>query len=169
MEGATMNTERFRVLYAYTDWANEQVLDAAAHLDVAAYTRDFGQSWRSVCGMLTHLLGVDLLWLQRWQGRSPSGLVGESEYPTFDALRPAWESIMSERRVFIGGLSDADLDAEVVYRSTKGVPRAEPLWQTLLHVANHTTDHRGHLTVMLTDLGHPPPPLDFIFYIRDHA
>lgn len=58
----------FLRLYAYNDWANGAVLDAAERLSPADYTRDFGQSWGSVRGILTHVMAADRVWLTRWQG-----------------------------------------------------------------------------------------------------
>lgn len=102
-----MNPDKFRALYAFTDWANDRVLSQAARLS-------------------------------------------EDDY----------------RRAFVEGLDDKSLLRVVEYRTTKGVSHAEPLWQLMLHVANHSTDHRSQVATLLTQLGHPPQALDMIAYFR---
>ena len=42
------------------------------------------------------------------------------------------------------------------------------LWQVLLHVVNHGTDHRAQVLRILHDLGVKTVSQDFIFYVYDH-
>ncbi|NOK62014.1 MAG: hypothetical protein GFH23_1086650n1, partial [Chloroflexi bacterium AL-N1] len=41
------------------------------------------------------------------------------------------------------------------------------LWQVLLHVVNHGTDHRAQLLRLLHDLGVRTTSQDYIFYVYD--
>jgi uncharacterized damage-inducible protein DinB len=43
------------------------------------------------------------------------------------------------------------------------------VWQVLLHVANHGTDHRAQILKLLNDLGIQTIYQDYIFYIFEHA
>ena len=42
------------------------------------------------------------------------------------------------------------------------------VWQVLLHVVNHGTDHRAQLLRLLNDLGVKTESQDYIFYVYDH-
>jgi uncharacterized damage-inducible protein DinB len=42
------------------------------------------------------------------------------------------------------------------------------LWQVLLHIVNHGTDHRAQLLRILHDLGVKTVSQDYIFYVYDH-
>ena len=42
------------------------------------------------------------------------------------------------------------------------------LWQVLLHVANHGTDHRAQLLRLLNDLGVETDYQDYVFYAYGH-
>jgi len=42
------------------------------------------------------------------------------------------------------------------------------VWQVLLRVVNHGTDHRAQLLRNLNDLGIKTESQDYIFYIYDH-
>ena len=42
------------------------------------------------------------------------------------------------------------------------------LWQVLLHVANHGTDHRAQILRLLNDLGVETKYQDYIFYVYEH-
>jgi uncharacterized damage-inducible protein DinB len=53
-------------------------------------------------------------------------------------------------------------------RPLSGEDNVLMLWQVLLHVANHGTDHRAQILRLLNDLGLNTGPQDYIFYIFDH-
>ena len=40
------------------------------------------------------------------------------------------------------------------------------LWQIMLHQANHATQHRSEVAVMLTQFGHSPGDLDVLDYVE---
>jgi uncharacterized damage-inducible protein DinB len=42
------------------------------------------------------------------------------------------------------------------------------VWQVLLHVVNHGTDHRAQILRLLNDLGIKTEYQDYIFYVYDH-
>jgi len=42
------------------------------------------------------------------------------------------------------------------------------LWQVLLHVVNHGTDHRAQLLRLLNDLGVRTTSQDYIFYVYEN-
>jgi uncharacterized damage-inducible protein DinB len=164
-----MELEIIRTLYAYNDWANRQLLGTATLIAAIDYKRDFGQAWGSIHNTFAHLLSVDMLWFSRWKGHSPLAMPNTDEYSSLGLLRSRWESLMDERRTYINTLTSEDLSKKIEYRSTNGTPRSETLWHVMLHVVNHGTDHRSHLALMMTELGHPPPALDLIYYLRDHS
>ena len=89
--------------------------------------------------------------------------------PGVDALRPVWQRVIAERNAYVDSLSEADLYASIDYHNSKGVPYSTPLWGMIAHVVNHGTDHRSHVSIMLTELGHPPQGLDFITFLRERA
>ena len=161
-----MDAEFIHKLYAYNDWANIQIVENAAKLSEEDYRRSFGQAWGSVHGTLAHLLDADGIWFGRWQGESARRLPDGSQFATLKAIREAWEPLMAKRRAWIETLTNDDLARPLEYKNTKGQPFSEPLWEQMFHVTNHGTDHRSHLSIMLTELGHPPAPLDFIAYVR---
>ena len=71
--GAAMPVLReIRRWCACARWANRRMLAACDTLDTEALRRDVGSSFGSVLGTLEHVYGADWLWLQRWQGRSPT-------------------------------------------------------------------------------------------------
>ncbi|MFN8484653.1 MAG: DinB family protein [Anaerolineae bacterium] len=152
-------------LFDYSEWAWNKLLDTAEALDEAQLD---AQPWRlpSLRHILTHALGAEMLWLARMQGNSPTTMLTVAEVPTLAALRARWRAQSVALHAFIAGLTQADLDATVHYKTTKGQPYEETLWRLLAHLANHGTQHRSEVAALLTEFGHSPGDLDMIVYLR---
>ena len=161
--------EHARTLFAYDAWANRRMLDACAALAPEQFTRDLGSSFRSVRDTLAHIMGAEWLWLERFRGRSLASLPSADQFPDLVSLRARWTQVERDLLSYVDGLSAADLERSFDYRDTKGNPHSNLLWQTLQHLANHGTYHRGQVTTLLRQLGAKPVGTDLIGFYRERA
>lgn len=161
-----MKLEVIKALYDYDRWANQRLFDAAAGLPSGTADREIGSqfSFPTLKGMLAHILGAEVIWLERWNGHSRESILGANDFPDLSALRSRWEGMEAELTAFIDGLSEGDLGRVVHYTNTEGKNFALPLWPLMQHVANHSTHHRSEVATMLTMLGAPPRPTDLVVY-----
>ena len=163
-----MTPEDARTLYAYDAWANRRVLDACAALAPEQFTKDLGSSFRSVRDTMAHIMGAEWLWLERFQGRTarlPSG----DQFPDLASLRKRSAEVERDLLAYVDALSAADLERSFDYWDMKGNPHTSLLWQTLQHVANHSTYHRGQVTTLFRQLGAKPIGTDLIGFYRERA
>ena len=149
-----MNVEDFANLYSYNAWANHRTLDSCATLSDAQFVQDLGSSFPSVRDTLVHLMLVEWVWLERWNGRSPNVWPPNADFPSLAAVRARWAEIERDLLAYISALKPEDVSRVVHHTTTAGVPQAQPLWQMLQHVVNHATYHRGQLATIQTVL--PP-------------
>jgi uncharacterized damage-inducible protein DinB len=98
-------------MFEYDEWATNKLLDAAAQLDPAAFGKDLGTSFQSVHGTLVHIYGAQLVWLTRWKGSSPGGLIPAEEVRTLAELRKRWAELYRELRDYIRPLTTEQLHA----------------------------------------------------------
>ena len=164
-----MNTEDFRLLYDFNAWANQRTLDACAALTHEQFTRDLGSSFRSVRDTLAHIYGAQWVWLERWHGRIPPALPSPADFPDFETVKRRFAEIDRNLIDYAASLSPEDLQRVLDYRTLAGTPNAQPLWQMLQHVANHSTYHRGQVTTLLRQLGAKAPGTDLIYFYRERA
>lgn len=156
-------------LFAYTEWANALVLDAAADLDDATLRTDRKISHGSILGTLAHMAGAEWLWLERWRGRSHTGpgiwaAWSEDAFADVAALRANWRALETTRSNLLATLTDAELRAPRTFKRLDGSEVTLPLGEQMMHVVNHATMHRGQVVGMLRQLGKTPPSTDLMRY-----
>lgn len=161
-----MDLDDVRLLIDYNRWANGRLLMPASELTEDEFTAPIGLSMESIRGVLAHQLGTEVIWLARCRGESPSSILSQRDLPAFDSLRRRWHEQDAEQEVFLARLTDADVNAPVTYRTTRGQEFSTPLGQVVMHVVNHGTQFRSEAGVALTQLGHSPGDVDLIVYLR---
>jgi uncharacterized damage-inducible protein DinB len=164
-----MNIQDFRLLYDFDAWANQRILSACAALSDEQFTRDLGNSFRSVRDTLFHICGAEWIWLERWHGRSPDAIPSPADCLNLEAVRRRWTEIERDLLDYVASLTPEDLQRVMHFKTLAGVPHSQPLWQCLQHVANHSTYHRGQVTTMLRQLGAKPVNTDMIAFYRERS
>jgi uncharacterized damage-inducible protein DinB len=87
------------------------------------------------------------------------------DFPDFQSLRMRWADEEMRLMSFVESIGDEGLNNTFDYTNTAGKPFTKVLWQAMAHVVNHGTQHRTEAAAMLTDLGHSPGDIDFIFFV----
>lgn len=83
-----MNKNDVQTLIDYNKWANNRILQAAAQVTAEQFTAPARLSFGSLRGTLVHTLATETIWRMRsLEGISPTALLSESEFPTFETLR----------------------------------------------------------------------------------
>ena len=164
-----MNRQDILTMLEYTAWANARVLDAAAALSPEEFLRDMRNSFPSVRDTLVHILGAEWVWLRRWQGESPTALPGAGELATVASLKDRFAAVDSERRAFVEAQPEERLAQPFTYRDLAGKAHSLLLVQSLQHVVNHGTYHRGQITTLLRQLGAKPVSTDLSRFYLDRV
>jgi uncharacterized damage-inducible protein DinB len=89
-------------------------------------------------------------------------MLAAEEIPTLAALQARWASMEREVRDYLAGLVEEELPRPLTYTNLKGETWTYPLWQTLFHLLNHQSYHRGQVTTLLRQLGAQPTQIDYL-------
>lgn len=157
-----MQVDEIRWLFAYDRWATRRVLDVLDGLDPAVWGRSSAIGDRGLGGILIHQLGA----AQRW--RISLATQGEGEepepelepLPTVRELRDRWEAEWVAVDAWLPTLTQGYIEY---------VHEGVAIWQMLLHVVNHGTQHRSEAAALLTAEGRSPGELDMIYYAEELA
>jgi uncharacterized damage-inducible protein DinB len=161
-----MNLHNIRTLYEYHYWATARLLDTVARAPEDAFL-NASLGMANLRDTLVHTMSAEWNWRSRWQGVSPTQMLDPAGFPTLAALRERWQTEERQMRAFLSELTDERLQQRIAYNTTDGTPYSNLLWIMMLQVANHGTQHRSELALLLTELGHSPGNLDFIVYVRE--
>jgi len=157
-----MDRQHVHQVFAYDAWANRRLLEAAAKLTPAEFTRELGASFGSIRGTLLHIMWGEKRALHRWRTGSPLNDPNVDDFPTAEAIRSAWSHLEQDRMAFADTLSDESLAARVSVRGSDF-----ELQELIHHVTNHSTYHRGQIALLLRQVGQTPPSTDFAFFLLD--
>jgi len=162
-----MKPAEMRDLFAFNAWANHRVLAAVETLTTDQFTKPLGSSFSSVRDTLAHICGVEWVWLERMEGRSPSAIPAATEYPDVAALRSRWAQTEKHWLEYVSRLDQAELDEAVDYTTLSFGASRDVRWQMMQHVVNHGTYHRGQVIAMLRQLGAKGASTDLIAFYRE--
>jgi uncharacterized damage-inducible protein DinB len=164
-----MTPHEIQLLFTYNDWANKRVLQAASTLTPEQFTKPLGNSFSSVRDTLAHMYGAETIWLQRFKGESPSAFPDTTQLTDLASLEAKWNPVAADFLNFISTLTQQDIDLVVEYKTMKFGVYSNPMWQSLQHVVNHGTYHRGQITTMLRQLGAKPILTDLMHFYRERS
>jgi len=164
-----MTPEEMRVLYDYNAWANRRQLEAASKVTTEEFLRPMGSSFGSLCDTLAHIYGAEWVWLERFQGKSPSALPDVTQFHDVTGLREKWLEHEARLLDFVGKLTQEDLERVMEYKTLKFGVYRNMLWQSMQHVVNHGTYHRGQVTTLLRQLNAQPILTDLMHFYRERA
>lgn len=160
-----MNADAFRHFYDYHFAENRNLWESyIAPLSDEQFTQAVDYSHGSLRDQIAHLVNVDFGWFSDLRGVEISEPIIGDDVDDRDQIRTHWDEVEQQMRGYLGALQDEMLDD----RPLSGEDENLLLWQILLHVANHGTDHRAQILRLLNDLGVKTVSQDYIFYVYDN-
>ena len=152
-----------RKLYEYNEWANRRVLDAASGLTEEELREERGVSYGGIAENLRHIVQAQHGWWCFWTNTSWERF---PEVPASGAMK-RWTNGSSARGLsaFVQSLGPGDEGR--VYSDTERTGRTQEflLWEMMVHVVNHGTQHRAETAMALTELARSPGDLDFGYFL----
>lgn len=161
-----MNADAFRYFYNYHFSENRKIWDSyIMSLSQEQFVQDINYSIGSVRNQIVHLMSVDYAWFHDVRDVENPGFFNPDDFNDRDKIRLQWDIVEQYMRDYLATLRDEMLFTKPI---AEGEDKDLILWQILLHVCNHGTDHRAQLLRLLHDLGVKTGPQDLIFYVYDN-
>ncbi len=170
----TMTKDDIQLLFEFDRWANNMVLQAASTLNAEEFTRDLGGSFRSVRDTLVHIVDVERGWLTCWKEPSPSStfvkdywtrhnaLFNPNAFPDLASVQLKWAEIEREQVEFVNRVTNESLG-----RMLPVYAKQISLAHLMQHLANHSTYHRGQVSLMMRQLAAGPVATDFALFLME--
>lgn len=162
-----MDADAFRHFYNYHFSQNRKIWDEyVAPLSHEQFAQPVAYSRGSVRDQLVHLIEAEDTWFCELRGAAPLEPPPHADSDDREAIRAYREAVEKYIRAYLAELRDEMLFEKPIKEPEED--RVLTVWQVLLHVANHATDHRAQLLRLLNDLGVDTKSQDYIFYIFDN-
>ena len=162
-----MNADAFRYFYNYHFTENRKIWDSyVAPLSFEKFAQHVDYSHGSVRDQIVHVIGADDVWFSELRGIEPAEPLPPADSDDRKDIRAYWDSIEQKMREYLSELRDDMLFDTPIKEPDED--RDLVVWQVLLHVVNHGTDHRAQVLRLLNDLGVETAYQDFIFYVYRH-
>jgi uncharacterized damage-inducible protein DinB len=157
-------------LIDYHYWARDRMLAALDALSQEQYVRRLGGSFASIRETAVHIYAAEWVWLERWNGVSPTVALEADAFPDVAALRRGWHELEVKVRAYVAGLAGGRLDERIAYRTFAGLDCEASRWTMVQHVVNHASYHRGQVTTLVRQAGGTAPMAqDLIAYYRERG
>jgi uncharacterized damage-inducible protein DinB len=162
--------ELLKTYYEYNSWASTQLLLALDQLTESEYTAPGCSGHGSIRDTLAHLIGTQRGWFSWFDGSMTAAqsmalkLTGR-EISTPEKRREVWRAVDKQTNECVEKLTEDDLRNVWSATSPSGFVMAAPLWQLLLHVANHGTHTRGQIVAAVRRSGHDPGVFELFRFV----
>jgi uncharacterized damage-inducible protein DinB len=155
-------------MFKFNTWANDGVREGLLSADEQVLRAPIEGFWfGSIFFILTHILGGETIWLARL--RDPNSSVRPptmDEFASAEGLADAWRRKDEEWEAWTATVTPAELDQTRTWRRRDGYEYSLSPGQVAMQIAFHSTEHRGHATVAMTQLGIQHGPQDFLDQFR---
>lgn len=148
----------FQDLVRHKVHANAALLKAIGEHAAAAHDAELRT-------LLHHVILANRFWFSLMRG-VPFDPREESRVPdSLEEIAQLYRNTYTQELAWIVGIQDADLSRTI---ETPFIPgQTFSIEQALLQVCMHSHGHRAQCATRLRQLGGIPPPMDFIFWLKD--
>lgn len=159
-----MDTAYFQDLYRYNFWANRRVWACIEPLTDEQFIRNMGHSHGSLRVQCIHVMGVEWWWF-RFLETGIVTFLDRGDYPTRAAVRAKWDEVEEIVIAYLETITAQDLEREVRPEVWEESRQPIKLWQALIQVVNHSTDHRAQMLASIHHLGGETVGQDYLHYL----
>lgn len=162
----SLSLPMLRRQFAYNDWANDLLLDAAKSLSDEQLDREFEMGMGTLRKTLLHIESAERYWGDHWAGDENPKWQEMDESIRMADLIEAWRIVRKRREESFAAFDDAALHREVVAEPAPGMLLGFRLGETMVQIAGHGTHHRAQALNMLRHLADTSLQMSFIVFTR---
>ena len=154
------------MLQDYNYWAHHRLWDSLMTISKQDFEREVNYGIGSLHKHVVHTMWAEALRLSRIKGEPRINWTA-GDYPTREAVVEQWKLVEGNYRAYLAKLNVDELHRELqVHSQSANAHYLHTVGEILIHVANHSTDHRAQMLRLLGGFGGQTFEKDIIFYLR---
>jgi uncharacterized damage-inducible protein DinB len=149
------DTSVLTTLFAHNAWANLKLLDFCERLSEEQLDATAIGGFGSIRDTLWHIVGGEVSYVERVNGKLPPQPFSEDQFPGFAALKDTARWTNDELlQLALSARQDTD-----VREGPPGNIYQYRLASLMVQAINHATEHRAQIATIITRLGMEPPDM----------
>lgn len=158
----------FGALARQNAYANQILFQEASKLSLETLEATKSASRESAYRLLVHLLTAETLYFRQIKGDN-GRVIDKEATASLDSLVAIAAQHGPEFLEYVSALTDEDLERDTIFQFSNGGRVHYPVWQLLTQVFMHSNQHRGELSILLSELGHPLPINDILVRFTEES
>ena len=148
-------------------WANKRILACANLVTTEQLMQPANFDHESAFQTLRHILDVEWSWrLMAQQVKAIELLWDVEDLSNLAKVEAFWRSDETTMLSYIGSMDEAAINADIEFGSSQERdPQSAKLWQIMLHIVDHGSQHRSELARYFSDCGHSPGDINFLDFL----
>jgi uncharacterized damage-inducible protein DinB len=160
-----MTKDYFRELYQYNYWAHRQVWRCIESLTEVQFNQPLDYSIGAIHLQCVHTMAVESWWFH-FLRTGELRFIELEEAPDRPAIRARWDAVERDVMDYIESLTPEELERDVRPDFWDAGDPPIKVWEAMVQVANHSTDHRAQTLAGLHRLGAPTVQQDFLQFAQ---
>ncbi|MCF6407185.1 DinB family protein [Chitinophaga filiformis] len=148
-----MNKRYFLALADYNLWANSIAIEWLHQISDEQWEQTTISSFSSIRQTAIHIASAEKIWIDFWNNVPDPVFLSREFKGTKNDLTEIWKTASAGLKDFIEKYPEEDYLKPVMFKWPRGGEGRMEFVQTLSHVINHSTYHRGQLVNMLRQVG----------------
>lgn len=154
-------------LFAYHQWASQEILSHTEGLGDAVFTREGDSSFPSIKETVRHVITVEKLWLLRMTGiEKPAA--EQFHVDTAAEAKQAFMLLHAEMELYFSSLTEDQWQEVMRFKNLRGNSFEETREEMLFTFINHASYHRGQIVSLLRQFGGEGTVLDYIYFPKEN-
>jgi uncharacterized damage-inducible protein DinB len=159
--------ELFELYATYNKKANDSMINILKQMPEENIKKDMGTYFKSIFGTLEHNIQSNIMWFRRTNRlfqqkyicissheiiKLPDSDIKkriDAEYKYIFGIKRQLDDLFEQ---YVKELNEEDFDKRLRYKNMKGEELERTYWNTIVHIFNHETHHRGVISAMLDQL-----------------
>ena len=149
-----MNRDYLIQIADYNNWADNKVMEWLRQINDEQWERAIVSSFSSIRQTAIHIVSAEKYWVDHWE-QTPEPTFLSMQFKGAKAeLIDIWNKASTDLKTIVNGFPEEEYSRNIGFKYPRdGRIGQMPFWQTVVHVINHSTYHRGQLVTLLRQAG----------------